>query len=326
MTRRDLHLMRSTTEMTTTKPIPGKHQDEDDEIEWETVTTASSETERGDIDMDSTLPNGALLPPSPPCDSDFTLPSSHPEPEPRKRLSYKDALCSSPAAEDNDALPIVLVEEYDPDTTLMSGAVDPRDADIPVTLGLSSSDEEIICSTRSAYKHCYDKMPYRVLHRYHLYELGLPFKDTRHLDALTPNFLTTFRGVDRAWDEFEEIERDYQRAVRADESFELDLDEYLLVALAKRGGRSRRQVVYPEYIYPLWPKWEDGSDSSEAETEREDKREAGAGEDTNASGEKRPTTRKQRARFELDFTFDDAYWIELEDQGIIWDEIDVPRL
>lgn len=334
--------MHSSTEMTTTEPNPEKHMDEGDEMEWETiVSTASSETERGDIDMDigPTLPNGALLPPPPPHDSDLTLPpssqcpnspvnsytdalcSQH-DPEPRKRPSYKDALCTSLPAEDDDGLPIVLVEEYDPDTTLMSGAVDPRDADVPAILGLSSSDDGVMCSTINDCQHCYDKMPYRVLERGHLYELGLPFNDIRRLRVLNRDFLTTFRGVERALDEW----RDYAAQMRIHPSLEIDLDEVMIVALVKRAGTSRRQVVYPEYIVPFWPPegWDDSDDSSEAETDWEDKKKADAG-GTKTSDEERPTTQK-RARFELDFGSDDEYWTEIEAQGNIWDEIKVPRL
>ncbi|KIV81595.1 hypothetical protein PV11_03768 [Exophiala sideris] len=325
MSRRDLHLRHSTAEMTSTEPIPDTHKDDNDEIEWETITTASSETERGDID--TTIPNGAILPPSPPHDFDLTLPPSHQEPEPRKRLSYKDALCSSLPAQDDDALPAILIEEYNPDSTLMSGAVDPRDANVPATLGLSSSDDDIMCSTRNLFQHCYERMPYRVLYRSNLYELGLPFEDIRRLRGLGCDFVTTFRGVERAWDEFEGIQRDYyQRTIHGDENLDIDLDEALLVALAKRGGTSRRQVVYPEFIYPFWPKpWDDSDDSSEAETDREDMTKANAGGDASASEEESSKPRK-RAKLELDFGFDDEYWDELIAQGNIWDEIQVPRL
>lgn len=324
MTRRDLHLAQSAHEMNIGEPIPEKHNDEDEK--WETITTASSETERGDIDP--IFSSDADLPPSLSTDIDLTIPPSHQETEARNGKCSIDDFSFPP----DDALPEVVVEQYEPGINdIMTGAVDPQDALSTNALGLSfSDDDDVICSSRHRCGYCYDKMPYRVLRRSHLYKLGLPLDDQRHLDLLPVDLLTTFRGVERAWDEFEDIRRQYQDEVREDEEFDPDLNQSLILALAKRGGTSRRQVVYPEDIRPLFPKHEDNEDAQGYEAEDEGAgrdRDAGIDADTEGDARSRRERRSRvRNRVRSQIGFDDEYWRELEDQGAIWDEIYVPRL
>ncbi|OQU98821.1 hypothetical protein CLAIMM_04548 [Cladophialophora immunda] len=178
-------------------------------------------------------------------------------------------------------LPSVPIEQYHPGVNhLMSGGVSLLD-EINTDL---APDDDIIC----VHGLVRQRMPYKVLRRGELFDLGLPFQDASWLEDLPRGFLTTFRGLDRAVEEF-------WASDPGDFANEMEVDLALLSMIVKRGGRARtkfQQVVYPEEIVPL-----DDLDCS--------------AEGISAwNGE-------QEAR-------DEEYWEELREQGRIWDELYIP--
>ena len=142
--------------------------------------------------------------------------------------------------------PHVGSEKHIPDLNdSMSGALPPR-------RGSDSEDESDFDSAREdiddptvcidTLPRLYRSMPYYVVTVKVLKTMGL-FESPVVCEMLPKDFMTTIKGLKRAWDE--------ANATQPDE--EEDLDMYLLDAMLKRGGLVRDgewRVVYPSDIKP----------------------------------------------------------------------------
>ncbi|KIY02129.1 uncharacterized protein Z520_02267 [Fonsecaea multimorphosa CBS 102226] len=164
-------------------------------------------------------------------------------------INTEDHEASPPEPESqNEASPppdlfnVVPIEDHLPgENDTMSAAVSPLDEGRISTN--MAEDDDIVCSEGQLRR----RMPYKVVRRPELFELGLPFTDQKCLKSLPGGFLTTIRGLDRAVEEF------YGCGPKAFANEE-ESDFALLGMIIKRGGRTAtefQRVVYPEDIIPL---------------------------------------------------------------------------
>ncbi|EXJ68427.1 uncharacterized protein A1O5_08219 [Cladophialophora psammophila CBS 110553] len=174
-------------------------------------------------------------------------------------------------------LPFVPIEQHVPGhNDMTSGAVSHLDETSTDLL----MDDNTICTSSNACQVA----PYKVLRRHRLFNIGLPLADEGRLYDLPRDFLTTYRGLDRAVEEF--------RACDGDMINEMDSDTALLDMIVKRGGFTSnrfQEVVYPEDIIPF-----------------------------------EYFQPAPRGNFELsgeEEVQDEEYWEEIKVQGKIWDEI-----
>ncbi|KIW90011.1 uncharacterized protein Z519_09441 [Cladophialophora bantiana CBS 173.52] len=174
-------------------------------------------------------------------------------------------------------LPFVPIEQHVPgQNDMMSGAVSHLDETSTELL----MDDNTICTSSNACQVA----PYKVLRRHRLFNIGLPFADESRLFELPRDFLTTYRGLDRAVEEFRACDRDTIN--------EMDSDTALLDMIVKRGGFTSnrfQEVVYPEDIIPF------------------EYFQPAPGINFELSGEEEVQ--------------DEEYWEEMKEQGKIWDEI-----
>ncbi|EXJ90093.1 hypothetical protein A1O3_03162 [Capronia epimyces CBS 606.96] len=258
--------------------------EDDEESYWETVSSTSSECETKIGDGGIVLPDTVLSATEP------LLPIHHnghgrttipPLPEsPTSSMGHLSPLeneedqtdTGDTTPPDDLVLPEVIIEDHLPgENDMMSGAVDPQDDIQPLS---TFTEESVMCDCKNNFARLLSSMPFKVIGRYELATFNLPFDDVRCLQQLPPDFLTTYFGVGRAMAE-------------ATEDMEYS-DDAFLEAMAKRGGTSRRRVVYPEDIIPFigFGEVEDGEDDGDL--------------------------------------YDQEYWRELQLQGEIWDDLYVP--
>ncbi len=142
--------------------------------------------------------------------------------------------------------PNVGIEKHVPDVNdFMTGALPPRRGsdsgeDSDFELAAEEIDDATVCV--DTLPRLYRSMPYYVVTVKVLKTMGL-FNNPIVCEMLPRNFMTTIKGLKRAWDE--------ANAAQPDE--DEDLDVYLLDAMLKRGGIVRDgawRVVYPSDIRP----------------------------------------------------------------------------
>ncbi len=142
--------------------------------------------------------------------------------------------------------PHVGVEKHIPDVNdFMTGALPPRQGsvlhgDSDFEPAAEEIDDHTVCI--DTLPRLYQSMPYYVVTVKVLKTMGL-FNSPIVCEMLPNDFMTTIKGLKRAWDE--------ANAVQPDE--DEDLDVYLLDAILKRGGLVRDgewRVVYPSDIKP----------------------------------------------------------------------------
>ncbi|KAF7510984.1 hypothetical protein GJ744_005530 [Endocarpon pusillum] len=143
--------------------------------------------------------------------------------------------------------PHVRIEKHIRDVNdSMTGALPPRrdskSEDEPAfDLTREDIDDATVCL--DTLPRLYRSMPHYMVSVKVLKTMGL-FNDPVIYEMLPRDFMTTIKGLKRAWDE--------ANAAQPDE--EEDLDVYLLDAMLKRGGLVRDaewRVVYPSDIKPL---------------------------------------------------------------------------
>lgn len=223
-------------------------------------------------------------------------------------------------------LPYVVVEKHDPKVNdMMTGAMDPRDSAVSESMPLPGKN---IMST-----HSYDLseacvlMPYKVISMKDLRQMLLPVRDYRILNSLPDDLLTTFRGLDRAIDHLYLIHKKLARGgpdPMKVVSMNLDWDRTFITALSMRSGSCKNDVVYPEDIVPTITRETYAACGIKCEGE-------GVGEGSGAyeypDPEATSVPQDEDMRLMALFgQFDDEYWGELQEQGAIWDEIDLPVL
>ncbi|EXJ95107.1 hypothetical protein A1O1_00226 [Capronia coronata CBS 617.96] len=268
------------------------NEDEDDEIlEWNSISSMSissdSESENDNAEDSTSGRPGVRL-----RESDHLSPSPHNTPNDNgsPRSSSQPACylgCSSPtdkkydglkhreespAPNDNDLPTVVKEKHFEGENDMMSGAVSPDDE---IKVLSTFTDDTIMCVAKNDLSAALSHMPLKVIGRYELATLHLPFNDMRSLRFLPFNYLSTYLGVKRA------IEEVTQHPGYTDQD--------LLHALLKRGGSSRRRVVYPEYINSFF-----GFGRADEDDE------------------------------EKAYKYDLAYWQQLYELGEFWEYIDVP--
>ena len=142
--------------------------------------------------------------------------------------------------------PHVRIEKHIRDVNdSMTGALPPRRAsDSEDEPDFDSASEDIddptVCI--DTLPRLYRSMPYYMVSVKVLKTMGL-FNDPVVYEMLSRDFMTTIKGLKRAWDEANTAQPDEEE----------DLDVYLLDAMLKRGGLVRDaewRVVYPSDIKP----------------------------------------------------------------------------
>lgn len=146
-------------------------------------------------------------------------------------------------------LPLVPIDEHDPTKEYyVSGGVAPGDEPRPRKL----DDDNFICAA----DHTNQFMPFKVVRLKELMRPGLhlPIHSLKFLaDALTPEFVTTYRGIRLARRRFMNA---LQQAHDAGSVEQFDWEAEYVRSLIYTGGdllRPGRQVIYPEDIVPFVP-------------------------------------------------------------------------
>ncbi|OAP56109.1 hypothetical protein AYL99_09288 [Fonsecaea erecta] len=259
-----VHLPESNQSSHSTKSDPPHHSQGDDNVIF--VTRPASQQSTSTVDV--------LL--SPIDEEPNDRPEDNTEgyePIPREPVNKVQNKTSA-----NAELPFVAIEQYVLGfNDMMSGAVSPLDQ---VSTDVDQ-DDNIVCADEFVRQ----RMPYKVLRRDELFHEGLPFVNDHLLWELPEEFMTTYRGLDRAVEEFYQFD---EEAFASD----MEADVALLGMIIKRGGLTEnraQQVVYPEDIVPL-PARENPLQGFAQELDSEDL----------------------------------EYWVEVGDLGLFWNELDIP--